>query len=155
MVGEVNSFPPTVIVVHRKERAEKCSVEPLRGRPDMRFVRFPVAAPMDLTGYVRLALEGPMLGAEDVSSGLLVLDATWRLAGKMEREFLSVPPRRLPLAKTAYPRNSKLTQDPEVGLATVEAIYLAYWLLGRSTMGLLDQYRWGEEFLVLNGELFA
>jgi hypothetical protein len=32
----------------------------------------------------------------------------------------------------------------------VEALYVAYHLLGRETTGLFDHYRWGEEFLRLN-----
>jgi ribosome biogenesis protein Tsr3 len=44
--------------------------------------------------------------------------------------------------------------DPDNGLASVEALYLAYHILGRPTDGLLDQYHWGEEFLRLNS-LFA
>jgi hypothetical protein len=32
----------------------------------------------------------------------------------------------------------------------VEALYLAYHILGRPTDGLLDSYRWAEEFLRAN-----
>jgi pre-rRNA-processing protein TSR3 len=42
-------------------------------------------------------------------------------------------------------------QDPAAGLATVEALYIAYHILGRPTEGLLDEYRWAEEFLRANG----
>ena len=53
--------------------------------------------------------------------------------------------------QTAYPRVSKLGTDPDNGLASVEALFAAYRILGRPTVGLLDQYRWGEEFLRVNG----
>ena len=33
----------------------------------------------------------------------------------------------------------------------VEALFLAYHILGRPTEGLLDHYHWAEEFLKLNG----
>jgi len=45
---------------------------------------------------------------------------------------------------------SKPGTDPDNGLATIEAVFLAYRILGRPTDGLLDQYRWAEEFLRLN-----
>lgn len=146
-------FPPTMVVVHQRERRDKCTVEPLRGRLDMRFLRYPATEPLDFSGYIRLALDGPMLSEKDRTAGLLVLDATWRLAGKMEKAFASVPCRQLPRALTAYPRVSKLHEDPSQGLATVEAIYLAYHILGRDTAGLLDGYRWKEEFLAKNRDL--
>ena len=50
----------------------------------------------------------------------------------------------------AYPRVSKLGTDPDNGLATVEALFLAYHILGRSTAGLLAHYHWADEFLNLN-----
>lgn len=145
------AWPPTLVVVHRKERRDKCSVEPLRGRPDFSFVNYPTARIVPTEGYVRLALEGPMLEPADAHLGLLILDATWRLAEKMTRDYGHVPPRRLPSWKTAYPRVSKLSEDPSQGLATIEAIYLAYHILGRETAGLLAEYRWRDEFLRLNG----
>jgi len=62
-----------------------------------------------------------------------------------------VPPRSLHGFRTAYPRVSKHGTDPENGLASVEALFVAHHLLGRPTDGLLDHYRWAEEFLQLNG----
>ena len=82
-----------------------------------------------------------------------MLDGTWKWAEKMEREFADVPVRSLPEWKTAYPRVSKLYEDPEAGLATIEAIYAAYRLLGRDTSNLLAGYHWAERFLELNPEL--
>jgi pre-rRNA-processing protein TSR3 len=68
----------------------------------------------------------------------------------MTRDFLDVPPRSLHGYRTAYPRISKLGTDPENGLASVEALVVAYHILGRPTEGLLDHYHWAEEFLRLN-----
>lgn len=144
-------IPPTVVVVHRRENRKKCTVQPLRSRPDFRFLNYPFAEPPKLDGYVRLDLAGPLLGAADRGHGLLILDATWRLAERMAGAFADVPVRSLPAWRTALPRASKIFVDPPTGLATVEAIYLAYSVLGRDTTGLLDEYRWAEEFLRLNG----
>ena len=79
---------------------------------------------------------------------------TWRVAagrqlrwaGRMMRDFLDVPPRSLHGYRTAYPRVSKQGTDPDNGLASVEALYLAHHILGRPLEGLLDHYRWATEF---------
>jgi pre-rRNA-processing protein TSR3 len=144
------SYPPTVIVRHPKENPRKCSILPLRGRPDLAFLTYPVKQPPALDGYVRLAADGPELSAADAGSGLLLLDGSWRWADSMSRTFLDVPPRSLHGWQTAYPRVSKRGTDPDNGLASVEALFVAYHVLGRRTAGLLDHYRWAEEFLRLN-----
>ena len=143
--------PRTVIVRHSRENPRKCTVLPLRGRPDVLFLGYPVKAMPDLTGYVRLAADGLELSEADAASGLLLLDGSWRWAGSMTRDFLDVPPRSLSDFRTAYPRSSKMGTDPDNGLASVEALFLAYHILGRPTEGLLDHYRWAEAFLSLNG----
>ncbi|OGV73568.1 MAG: hypothetical protein A2269_01855 [Lentisphaerae bacterium RIFOXYA12_FULL_60_10] len=143
-------WPRTVIVVHPRERRSKCSVEALRKRDDMVFVTFPDPVTVDLGNYVRLGLEGPELSSADAGRGLLLLDGSWRLAVRMEPFYRQVPVRTLPVIRTAYPRKSSLFADPEAGLATVEALYAAFRILGRPTTGLLDHYRWKDTFLALN-----
>lgn len=143
-------LPPTVIVVHPREKRSKCSVEPLRGRPDFVFWTFPDRGHEPIDGYVRLGLGGPLLSPEDSPRGLLVLDGTWRLAQRMEPFFSELPVRSLPLWETAYPRVSKLFADPSAGLATIEAVFAAYSIMGRDTVGLLDQFHWKQEFLRKN-----
>jgi pre-rRNA-processing protein TSR3 len=71
----------------------------------------------------------------------------------MERDFRDVPPRSLHGWQTAYPRVSKQGTDPDNGLASVEALYAALHILGRPTAGLLDHYRWGDEFLLRNSNV--
>jgi pre-rRNA-processing protein TSR3 len=144
-----SSPPPTVIVFHPRERRAKCSVRPLRGRPDLAFCNYP-HMPFQLEGYVRLGLGGPLLGPTDAACGLLVLDGTWRHVRPMERTHAAIPIRSLPPLVTAYPRTSKVRTDPDGGLATIEAIYAAYRLLGRDTAGLLDCYHWADEFVTQN-----
>ena len=145
------SHPPTVIVRHSHENPRKCSILPLRGRPDLVFLTYPVKEPPPLGGYLRLAADGPELSAADVDRGVLLLDGSWRWAESMNKAFLVVPPRSLHGWQTAYPRVSKRGTDPDNGLASVEALFAAYHILGRPTEGLLDHYRWAEEFLRLNG----
>jgi pre-rRNA-processing protein TSR3 len=143
-------YPPTVIVRHPAENPKKCSVLPLRGRPDLVFLSYPVQERPCLENYVRLAPDGPELSAADADRGLLLLDGSWRWAASMTRDFLDIPPRSLHGFCTAYPRVSRRGTDPSHGLATVEALFLAYHILGRPTAGLLDHYHWAEEFLRLN-----
>ena len=147
------NFPLTILIIHPKENRAKCSLEPLRGRADLEFATFTPKQRPDLPGYVRLAVDGPPLTRADAASGLLLIDGTWRHADRMNEHFASVPPRSLGGFQTAYPRTSKLFRDPAGGLASVEALYIAHRILGRSTLGLLDAYRWRDEFLRRNGWL--
>jgi pre-rRNA-processing protein TSR3 len=141
-----------VVVVHPKENRKKCSLEPLRGRADLSFVTFSAKRRFELAGgYVRLSVDGPPLTAADAEQGILLIDGSWRHAARMHAHFAAVPPRSLPGYRTAYPRVSKVFEDPPEGLASVEALYLAYRILGRPIDGLLGGYRWRDRFLDLNG----
>ncbi len=113
-------------------------------------MNFSARQPIDWPGYVRLAVNGPPLTRDDADRGILLIDGTWRHAARMNQHFVSVPARSLPGVFTAYPRVSKLFDDPPGGLASVEALFIAYQILGRPTVGLLDAYRWRDEFLRLN-----
>jgi pre-rRNA-processing protein TSR3 len=144
------NYPPTIIVRHPKENPKKCSVMPLLGRADIIFLKYPTRALPSLDGYIRLAAEGPELSSADASCGILLLDGSWRWAETMERAFKQVPPRALHGWRTAYPRVARLGSDPGNGLASIEALYLAHHILGRPTVGLLDEYRWAPEFLHAN-----
>jgi len=143
-------WPPTLIVRHPRERPQRCSILPLRGRPDLVFLAYPIRHMPDMSGYVRLDPEGEPLTPADRECGLLLLDGSWRWARVMTRQFIHIPPRSLRGYYTAYPRVSRLYSDPPEGLATVEALFLAYRILGRPTAGLLDHYHWRDEFLRRN-----
>lgn len=140
----------TVIVRHPKESPRKCSILPLRDRADVTFYAYPVKDRPDLSCYIRLAAEGPPLTEADCGRGILLLDGSWRWAAAMTRDFADVPPRSLAGYRTAYPRVSKRGTDPGNGLASIEALYIAYRILGRPPGGMLDHYHWAEEFLRLN-----
>lgn len=146
----MESFPTTIILRHRKENLKKCSLRGLESRPDLRFLIYPWKEPQpDLTSTIVLALDAPPLTMEDRDKPLFLIDGTWRYAETMFRSlqgsFLtrSLPP----IMRTAYPRRQEDCIDPVRGLATVEALYIAYSILGRSTEGLLDHYHWKELFL--------
>ncbi len=145
------TYPITIIVRHPRENPRKCSVIPLQGREDVLLVPYPAADLPPLDNYIRLAADGPELSPADCNSGILLLDGSWRSASRMTRDFEAVPPRSLHGWKTAYPRVSKQGTDPDNGLASIEALYIACHILGRPTEGLLDHYHWAAQFLELNG----
>ena len=143
--------PETVIVVHPKERRSKCTILPLRGAPGLRFARSTserATGPLD--GYLRLDVDAPPLTAADANRGLLLLDGTWRWVEDLVVPFGALETRSIQGVHTAYPRGASIGELPDGGLATIEALYVAHRILGRSTNGLLDHYHWAKEFLVLN-----
>jgi pre-rRNA-processing protein TSR3 len=146
---------PTLVWRHKKENLKKCSLRGLEGRADFTFLTFPSDPLPDLTNYIVLAVDAPPLTQEDTTAGIFLIDATWRYASIMlERVQLQVKPsqlRSLPNTyRTAYPRRQDDCPDPELGLASLEAIYLCYMLAGWDTTGLLDNYYWKTPFLEKN-----
>ncbi len=145
----------TVVIRHKKENLAKCSLRGLEKREDFLFLTYPFKELPSLHGYVMLVMEGAEpLSEKDKEAGILLLDSTWRYLPKMVAAVERLGPiekRVLPsVYRTAYPRRQEDCIDPERGLSSVEALYLAYRLTGRSTEGLLDQYHWKEQFLKLN-----
>lgn len=138
------------IVVHTSENKKKCTVESLRGKDGFRFYPFPLKQEVDFSNCYRLGIGGKHISMSDASMDLVVLDGTWRYAKVMETAFPELPVRSLSGWQTAYPRTSKLYEDPETGLATIEAIFAAFIVTGKRTDGLLDHFHWKEKFLCLN-----
>ena len=147
-------YPPTKIFRHRRETLKKCSLRGLESREDMIFYRYPLKTIPDVEGYVVLAIDAPLLSLEDKDRGILLLDGTWRHAASMLNTVKQIPGliyRSLPSElRTAYPRYQTECSDPERGLASVEALYAAYEILGRDTTGLLDRYYWKDQFVSSN-----
>jgi pre-rRNA-processing protein TSR3 len=135
----------------------------LEDRPGLRFFKFPRSGRLqlpDTAGYLTLALDAPPLTRDDADRGLVLIDGTWRYAERMARalapQLESAEPRSIPTGfRTGYPRRQTLCPDPEAGLASVEALYIAHLILGRNTEGLLDHYHWKNEFLSLNEALLG
>lgn len=150
----MQQFPPTVVIRHRLENLKKCSLRGLESRSDFTFLTYPYKELPNLSGYIVLALDAPPLSEQDASHGLLLIDATWRYAEKMMRPLIGQSQylyRSLPSNyRTAYPRRQNDCPDPERGLASIEAIYLSYHILGRNPSGLLDHYYWKDLFLKTN-----
>ena len=144
------NFLPTIILRHRKENLKKCSLRGLETRKDLQFLSYPCTHYPDLSNYISLSLDAKELTAEDAKYGLFLIDSTWNLAGVMARQVpysKSTQYRSLPKdIRTAYPRKQTGCIDPTRGLASVEALYMAYLILGRNPAGLLDHYYFKEAF---------
>ncbi len=142
----------TIIIRHRRENLRKCSLSGLETRSDLEFYNYPMVVWPDVRGFVLLKVGAPVLTEADRGKNLLLLDGTWKLAAAMEKqvpaglEARSLPPGFL----TAYPRRQTECPDPMAGLASVEALYLAYLSLGEDPAGLLDYYHWKEKFFEIN-----
>lgn len=126
----------------------------MEARHDFLFLSYPDDPLPSLKGTILLTLEAPPLTKEDSDHPLFLIDATWKKAEKMRKKvegqegllFRSIPSGWL----TAYPRCQEDCPDPKKGLASIEALFAAFSVLGLDTKGLLDQYYWKELFLKRN-----
>ncbi len=144
----MNTVTPVSIIRHPKERRSKCSLTPLEGREALSFHRARLGWTFDMTGFTVLALGAPEMSEADAGRPILLLDSTWRLLPQVEACLVGEGVRRtLPAVPTAYPRISKIAEDPMGGLASVEALYLARLLIGERDDSLLSSYHWRKEFL--------
>jgi len=153
----MNIINPTIIFRHQRENIKKCSLRGLEQHPGLLFFTYPKSTLFDQENYILLTPEAPILSQEESGYGLLLLDGTWRLAQKMVATIQlphSTLRRSLPTScKTAYPRRQDSFVDPDKGLASVEALYIAYHILGHDSTGLLAHYFWAEAFLEKNRRL--
>ena len=149
----------TVVWRHRRENLKKCSLRGLESRPDFHFYTYPFQMPPHLRDFVALSLDALPLVRSECFSGLFLIDATWRLADKMAKQWDHPPSltfRSLPSGfVTAYPRRQDDCSDPERGLASIEALYVAHHILGWNKEGLFANYYWGEAFLEKNQQLLG
>lgn len=157
------------VIQDYKENRRKCTVQPLAGTEGLEILRLGLPVPgeelVEMPPGILLEVGAPELGpgdAEFLDSGrLILLDATWiRLAPLARRLCFETSPalqrRSLPGGfRTAYPRQSKLFEDPSAGLASIEAMFAATVILGAPRRDLLREYRWADDFLELNCELFT
>lgn len=140
---------PTTVIRHQKEKVSKCSLRFLHDRPEMTFLRNKPGFTFDATGFLLLAVDAEPLSTRDAGRPLLLLDSTWRWLPQLLACVTGEPIlRSIPgSVRTAYPRVSKVFEDPTAGLASIEALYLARKLLGDDDPSLLDGYHWKDQFL--------
>lgn len=142
----------TAILRHRRENLKKCSLTGLEKLPGLKFYTYPLDTLPDYSSFLLLKVGAPPLTYADKDRGLLLIDGTWRLAQTMERQLpWPMEARSLPPGyRTAYPRRQTECPDPAAGLSSLEALYIAHLILGRSTENFLDSYHWKELFLEIN-----
>lgn len=150
-------MPPhkTYILRHRKENLRKCSLTGLEDRVGLEFYTYPKDPFPELTGSIMLTLGAPPLSSQERNLPLLLIDGTWRHAEVMTAQVKKGAPnlveRSIPSGwRTAYPRRQTECSDPEAGLASIEALWIAHALLGLPLDGLLDRYYWKDRFFQLN-----
>ena len=139
-----------------RESPRKCSLTPLRGKEDIRFVNYHPDRTLQAGGRILLSPDGPELRPTDaeLGGGLLLIDCAWRRVPSLLRTVEGEPlSRSLPPLVTAYPRKSDIFSDPEVGLASIEALYAAVTILYGPMPELLEGYRWADRFLASNPTL--
>ncbi|MBN2479706.1 MAG: hypothetical protein JXA94_05715 [Parachlamydiales bacterium] len=144
---------PTIILRHKKENLKKCSLKGLENRSDIIFYTYPKDTLPDLSkNYILLNTEGEEFSEKDSDKGIFLIDSTWKYLEKILKiipqniEFRCIPKKY----KTAYPRKQTHCKDESAGLASIEALYLAYMLTKKDVSSLLDNYYWKNDFLKIN-----
>lgn len=151
------------VILDAGETVNKCTIAPLSERSDFRLFHVKGANRLGpLHSPILLHHEGKCLTELRQSllslTGLATIDCVWRrleyLIGRIEGPLPLLA--RIPDGfVTAYPRKSSLNTDPEGGLATIEAIFVASALLGNWDVSLLSKYYFGRNFVKLNAKRFV
>jgi pre-rRNA-processing protein TSR3 len=146
----------TFILRHRRENLKKCSLTGLETHPALKFYTYPVDTLPDCSKCLLLKVGAPPLTSADADRDLFLIDGTWRLAQIMEKQLpWKLEARSLPPGyKTAYPRRQTDCPDPHAGLSSLEALYVAHIILGRSTEHFFDRYHWKDLFIKINSTNF-
>ncbi len=145
-------MPQIVVIRHPRENLKKCSLRGLESRENFAFFKAKDGFLFDATGYILLQANAPEISEKDKDMPILLLDSTWALLPKVRNKICGKPILRgLPSSiKTAYPRVSKSGNDPQNGLATVEALFAALSLSGQRDESILQNYVFKDTFLQLN-----
>jgi pre-rRNA-processing protein TSR3 len=144
------------ILVDKLENPRKCTIHPLRGRPDVCFRYFSGNKPIPaFQADCLLHIDGRCLSEVERGSlgSLGLIDCTWKkVPGVLQRLEKPLPRLvRIPSGfETAYPRQNKQGLDPSGGLATVEALFIAAAFLGFWDESLLEKYYFKQAFLERN-----
>lgn len=156
------------ILIDHSETSNKCTILPLAYRSDFKITKFPrqtSSKPPELHLHSELLLHpaghpineyaaahGPFNGS------IAAIDSIWRRLDPIMQAVAKPLPTLVGLPSgfvTAYPRVSRHDFDPEGGLATIEALFIAAALVGHWDESLLSEYFFGQKFLELNAGRFA
>lgn len=150
------------ILIDHGETANKCTIVPLFDRPDFKIISVDNSPqPWVFESNFLLHHEGECLSryrdSNKKKQSIALVDCIWKrlnpLLSRIQKPlptFVSIPRE----FKTAYLRKSENQSDPEGGLATIEALFIAQALLGNWDLTLLSKYYFAKNFLELNHENF-
>ncbi|RZA08564.1 MAG: hypothetical protein EOP11_04455 [Proteobacteria bacterium] len=148
------------ILMDKRENPRKCTIHPIKERPDF-YVRYfskdrPIAA---FQADCLLHVDGEDLSTMDINGlrSLGLIDCTWKKVAPTMQRVAAPLPRLVRIPEgfvTAYARRNKEGKDPDEGLATIEALFIAAAFLGFWDETLLEKYYFKEEFLTLNEALW-
>ena len=150
------------VLLDKGETPNKCTIAPLAGRPDFSLFRVKGDRKWGpLRSSILLHHKGECLTvikkSLDEVHGIASVDCVWRRLDKLLDRIEGPLPilARIPdNFVTAYPRKSEKNTDPESGLATIEAIFVASALFGHWEPSLLSQYYFGRKFIEMNIKRF-
>lgn len=153
------------IVLDAGETANKCTIAPLADRADFRLFPTRGEGPIGpLKASVLLHHEGECLTQLKAKlpnvTTIASIDCVWRrlpkLAARLSWDNGKAPAHgKIPSGfRTAYPRVGLPQHDPEGGLATIEALFVASAVLGNWDSSLLAKYYFGQKFIELNAKRF-
>jgi pre-rRNA-processing protein TSR3 len=153
------------IIVDAGETPNKCTIAPLGAREDFRlFPVFgegplgPLSAPLLLhhEGQCLAELRNTVPAVPAIAS----VDCVWRRLPRLVERIAwtnNQPPilARIPEGfQTVYPRVGLPGKDPQGGLATIEAIFIAAAMLGNYDPTLLSHYYFARQFIEQNTRRF-
>jgi hypothetical protein len=150
------------IIVSRNEKIEKkCTLYPLRGRPDFDFRTLQNLGEFEPESIL-LFLDGEPLTSELVSEiknqialpslgqcrlYIVLIDARW----KKTKGILDSLPNLRRVSLIGYVTGAlRKEPPPQGGLASCEALYLTSLLFGKPDTTLLDNYHFKDHFFKLN-----
>lgn len=150
------------VILDSGETPNKCTIAPLAHRPDFHIFRVSKSLALGpFSSTVLLHPEGICMTQVGSSlgtvTGIASIDCIWRrLPGLLNRLSGEIPTKvRIPDGfVTAYPRKSSYDTDPDCGLATIEALFIASSLFGNWDVTLLSSYYFGRKFVELNANRF-
>lgn len=148
------------ILVDKLENPRKCTIQPLRGRADFTFRYFSGNNAIEpFKAACLLHIDGECLSKIPRGSlpSLSLIDCTWKKVPGVLQRLQKPLPRLVRMPDgfvTAYARKNKQGLDPDGGLATIEALFIAAAFMGTWDPTLLDTYYFKNEFLELNDLLW-
>lgn len=144
------------ILMDARENPRKCTILPLKERTDFKIRYFHAGRPISaFQSQLLLHVDGEDLSEwkQEPVESLGLIDCNWKKVGPAMQQLAKPLPRLVKIPNsfvTAYPRRNKEGKDPEEGLATIEALFIAAAFLGNWDETLFDKYFFKEAFLQMN-----